>query len=46
MIPNEINITVEIIDRFDNREIPQTPWPEVHPFPSKVPNPTRRPAII
>ena len=35
---------VATIDRLENLLIPQTPWPEVHPLPILVPNPTRKPA--
>mgnify|MGYP007101761312 CR=1 FL=1 len=28
----------------DNLEIPQTPWPDVHPFARRVPIPTIKPA--
>ena len=30
----------------DNLEMPQTPWPEVHPFARRVPIPTIKPAKI
>ena len=33
-------------ERGDRRAIPQTPCPEVQPEPSRVPNPTSRPAKI
>ena len=34
------------IDRGDSRPIPQIPWPEVQPPPSRVPNPTKSPAAM
>ena len=30
----------------DNLEMPQTPWPDVHPFARRVPIPTIKPAKI
>jgi hypothetical protein len=38
---------VMVADRllFDNRAIPQTPCPLVHPLPKRVPTPTKIPAI-
>ena len=33
-------------ERILNLGIPQTPWPEVHPLPNLVPNPTKSPAMI
>lgn len=41
-----IKVSVATIERGDNRERPATPWPEVHPLPRRVPNPTSNPAII
>lgn len=35
-----------IQDLFDHLGKPQTPWPEVHPFPIFVPIPTRKPPRI
>ena len=32
--------------RTEKRELPQIPWPEVHPLPMPVPAPTRRPAAM
>ncbi len=37
-------IAIAVMDLFDIRPMPQTPWPLVHPEPSLVPNPTRSPA--
>jgi len=37
---------VAMIDRFERRLIPQTPWPLVQPLPSVVPIPTASPATI
>jgi len=37
---------VATIERGDNRAIPQTPCPLVHPEPSDVPKPTRSPAMV
>lgn len=45
MAPKVINVTVATIERFDSRLMPHTPWPLVHPPPSWVPKPTRRPAM-
>ena len=39
-----MNTTVAAIERGDSRAIPQTPWPEVQPPPSRVPNPISSPA--
>ncbi len=39
-----MKIPVAAIERGDSREMPQMPWPEVQPLPSRVPKPTRRPA--
>lgn len=44
MAPVAMNVTVATMERPDIREIPHTPWPLVHPFPSTDPNPTRTPA--
>ena len=35
---------VAAIERVDSRPIPQMPWPEVQPPPSRVPKPTSSPA--
>lgn len=45
MIPNKMKVRVETIERIDSLEMPQTPWPDVHPLPSKVPKPTKNPAM-
>ena len=37
---------VAIIDLSDKRLIAQIPWPLVQPFPTFVPMPTKKPAII
>ena len=39
-----MNTTVAAIERGDSRAMPQMPWPDVQPLPSRVPKPTRRPA--
>ena len=44
-IATAMNVTVAAIERGERRAIPQMPWPEVQPLPSRVPNPTSRPAI-
>lgn len=41
-----MNVAVAPIDRRESRARPQTPWPLVHPFPSRVPNPTSNPPMI
>ena len=33
-------------DLPENQGRPQIPWPDVHPEPSAVPNPTRNPAAM
>ena len=43
-IPVVINIITAKIDLIDNLGIPQTPCPEVHPFPIFEPKPTKNPA--
>jgi len=40
-----MNVTVAAIEPWDRREMPQMPWPEVHAAPSRVPIPTRSPAM-
>ena len=40
------NVTTAIKERVENLEIPQIPWPLVHPLPSRDPKPTSRPAMI
>ena len=44
MIAAAMNTTVATIERGDSRAMPQMPWPEVQPLPSRVPKPTNRPA--
>ena len=44
--PVAMNVAVATRDERDNRETPHTPWPEVQPPPTRVPNPTSRPATI
>ena len=46
IIAAKINTTVAIIDRIENRLIPHTPWPLVHPLPILVPIPTNNPPNI
>lgn len=41
-----INIQVAKIERFDRRAIPIMPCPLVQPFPSFVPIPTNKPAMV
>lgn len=41
-----IKVIVAIIDLSDKRLMPQIPWPLVQPFPTFVPMPTKKPAII
>ena len=40
-----MKVIVAAIERADPRDIPQTPWPLVQPFPKTDPNPTKRPAM-
>lgn len=40
-LPVPKNVKTETKERFDHRASPQRPWPEVHPHPIVVPNPTR-----
>ena len=44
MIAAPMNTAVAAIERGDSRAMPQMPWPEVQPLPSRVPKPTNRPA--
>ena len=46
MIAAKINNTVAIMERIENRLIPHTPCPLVHPLPIFVPIPTSSPPII
>jgi hypothetical protein len=39
-----MKMMVAAIERADSRAKPQTPCPEVQPFPLRVPKPTSRPA--
>mmetsp|Transcript_14491 Transcript_14491/g.10446 ORF Transcript_14491/g.10446 Transcript_14491/m.10446 type:complete len:137 (-) Transcript_14491:13-423(-) len=41
-----MKVQVPTKDRRDKREIPHTPCPLVHPFPSLVPTPTSSPPMI
>ena len=41
IIPVIMNERVANIERIENLEIPQTPWPLVQPEANVVPNPTR-----
>ena len=43
-IPANTKTKVATSERIDNRPIPQTPWPLVHPLPICVPMPTNNPA--
>lgn len=45
-IPAAMKVRVATNDLGDIRLMPQTPCPLVQPLPSKVPNPTKRPATI
>jgi hypothetical protein len=40
-----MNTPTETKDLLLRRDIPQMPWPDVHPLRSLVPNPTRRPPM-
>ena len=41
-----MNTAVATSERRESRANPQTPCPLVHPLPSRVPKPTRSPAVI
>src|ERR1700730_14375265 len=41
-----MKMAVAVMERPESRAIPQMPWPEVQPPPSRVPKPTSRPAAI
>ena len=41
-----MNVAVATSDARDRREMPHTPWPDVQPPPTRVPNPTSTPATI
>ena len=43
IIPERTKIAVAIIEFKDSLPIPHIPWPEVHPPPSLVPKPTKKP---
>ena len=43
IIPVRTKIVVAIIEFTDSLPIPHIPWPEVHPPPSLVPKPTKKP---
>jgi hypothetical protein len=40
-----MKMAVAAIERVEMRAMPQTPWPDVQPPPSRAPNPTKNPAI-
>ena len=40
-----MKMAVATVERGESRTIPQTPWPEVQPPPSRAPKPTNNPAI-
>ena len=44
--PAAMNVAVYAIERTEKRELPQMPWPDVHPLPMPVPAPTSRPAVM
>lgn len=44
--PDKKNARVAMTEGIDKRAMPQTPWPEVHPCPMRVPNPTKKPPMI
>ena len=46
IIPVIMNDRVANIERIENLEIPQIPWPLVQPEANVVPNPTSNPATI
>ena len=41
-----MKMAVAVMERAESRAIPQMPWPEVQPPPSRVPKPTSRPAAM
>ena len=40
-----INVPTATNERVEKRDNPQIPWPLVHPFANRVPNPTNNPPI-
>ena len=46
IIPVRTKIAVAIIEFTVSLPIPHIPWPEVHPPPSLVPKPTKKPPGI
>ena len=44
--PAIINVIVATKLLFESLDKPHTPWPDVHPLPSRVPNPTSKPATM
>src|SRR4051812_26474592 len=46
MIAIAMKIAVAVIERGEIRAMPQMPWPDVQPPPSRVPKPTSRPAAM
>ena len=44
--PVAIKVNTAARERGDRRPKPQIPCPEVHPLPSRVPNPTNNPAML
>ena len=46
IIPVRTKIAVAIIEFTDSLPIPHIPWPEVHPPPSLVPKPTKKPPAM
>ena len=45
-IAMNMKMVVAVMERAESRAIPQMPWPEVQPPPSRLPKPTRRPAAM
>lgn len=45
-MPAAMNVMVATSDRTDNRDKPQTPWPEVQLLPHTAPKPVSNPATI
>ena len=41
-----MKMAVATIERVEIRAIPQTPWPDVQPPPSRAPKPTRSPGLL
>lgn len=45
LMPVVMKVRTATAPRLERRDKPHTPCPLVHPFPKRVPNPTRRPLM-